>query len=175
MIGSGEAESRAVAGAVRDAIGQARLDAGVNLTGLLADIDSADSMDFRRLFMCWHLTRVLRPSLTEKLPAAMIRSVLDQKISLLRIVSPRGETGRVGSPPSEMHPHGETPVATTVDSDGAGTVGDQETIVPAMDLINVWYPGWGSPADSAGLSGFSDGAGGPLHRELCRANQCART
>jgi hypothetical protein len=37
MIGSGEAESRAVAGAVNSATGQARLDTGVNITGLLVE------------------------------------------------------------------------------------------------------------------------------------------
>lgn len=69
MIGSGEAESRAVAGAVKGAVGQFRLDAGVNITGLLVDIDRADSVDCRQYFMCWHLTRILRTrgmSLTKK-------------------------------------------------------------------------------------------------------------
>lgn len=46
MVNSGEAESRAVAGVVRGANGQARLDAGVNVTGLLIDMGSAASVDF---------------------------------------------------------------------------------------------------------------------------------
>lgn len=65
MIGSGEAESRAVASAIRGAVAQSRLDAGVNIGGLLVDLDVAVDADSRQLFMCWHLTRVLRPSLTE--------------------------------------------------------------------------------------------------------------
>lgn len=76
MIDSGEAESRAITGAVRGAIGQARLDAGVNITGLLVDMGSAQSVDFRQHFMCWQLTRVLRPSLTEKVSPAVVRSLL---------------------------------------------------------------------------------------------------
>jgi hypothetical protein len=75
MIGSDEAESRAVVDAVRGAVGQARLDAGVNITGLLIDIESADGVDFRQHFMCWQLTRVLRPSLTEKVPLSVVRRV----------------------------------------------------------------------------------------------------
>ena len=66
MTNSSEAESRAVVGAVRGAIGQARLDAGVIITGLLVDMGSAESVDCRQHIMCWQLTRVLRPSLSEK-------------------------------------------------------------------------------------------------------------
>jgi len=73
MIGSGEAEPRAVVGAVRGAVGQARLDAGVNITGLLIDIELADDGDCRRHFMCWHLTRALGPSLSELVPPAVVR------------------------------------------------------------------------------------------------------
>jgi hypothetical protein len=98
MTGSGEAESRAIAGAVKNAIGQARVDAGVNITGLLADIDSADSVDYRQHFMCWHLTRTLRPSLTEKLPPAMVRRVLDSETVPSRILSPSHRAWRTGSP-----------------------------------------------------------------------------
>jgi hypothetical protein len=79
MIGSGEAESRAVASAVKGAVGQVRLDAGVNITGLLIDIDSADDVDCRQYLMCWHLTRVLRPSLTEIVPPAVVRSVVHRE------------------------------------------------------------------------------------------------
>lgn len=75
MIGGGEAAARAVAGAVKSAVGQVRLDAGVNITGLLVDIDMADDVDFRQHFMCWHLTRVLGPSLTEMVPPAVVRGV----------------------------------------------------------------------------------------------------
>lgn len=89
MIGSGEAESRAVVSAVRGAVGQARLDAGVNITGLLIDLESADVMDFRRYFMCWHLTRVLRPSLTEMVPLSVVRRVTRKD---LPPVQPHGDT-----------------------------------------------------------------------------------
>ncbi len=78
MIGSGEAESRAVAGAVKGAVGQVRLNAAVNIAGLLIDIDRADGMDCRQYFMCWHLTRMLRPSLTEMVPPAVVRSVVSE-------------------------------------------------------------------------------------------------
>jgi hypothetical protein len=126
MIGSGEAESRAVAGAVNSAIGQARLDAGVNITGLLVDIASAESVDYRQHFMCWHLTRVLRPSLTEKVPPAVVRSVVGQATAPSRIVSPSRRAWSAGSPLdlSEMRLHGEIPGGSAVDSDGAGVVGD---------------------------------------------------
>jgi len=75
MIHSGEAEFRAVVSAVKGVIGQARLDAGANLTGLLIDMERADSVDSRRHFMCWHLTRMLGPSLTEMVPPAVVRKV----------------------------------------------------------------------------------------------------
>ncbi|MGH4026819.1 MAG: hypothetical protein ACRDRV_19780 [Pseudonocardiaceae bacterium] len=71
-----EAELCAVQTAVAGAVGQARLDAGVNLTGLLIDMDRADSIDCRRFFMCWQLTRVLAPSLAEKVSPAVVRHVL---------------------------------------------------------------------------------------------------
>ena len=124
MIGSGEAESRAVAGAVNSAIGQARLDAGANITGLLVDIDSAESVDYRQHFMCWHLTRVLRPSLIEKVPPAVVRSVVGQETAPSRIVFPSRRAWSAGSPLdlSEMRLHGEIPGGP--DSDGAGVVGD---------------------------------------------------
>lgn len=126
MISSGEAESRAVAGAVKSAIGQARLDAGVNITGLLVDIDSADSMDYRQHFMCWHLTRVHRPSLTEKVPPAVVRSVVDQKTVASRIISPsRRAWGAVGSPlVSLLWMQMEAPGVPAVGNDGTGMVGD---------------------------------------------------
>lgn len=128
MIGSGEAESRAVAGAVNSAIGQARLGAGVNITGLLVDIDSAGSVDYRQHFMCWQLTRVLRPSLTENVPPAVVRSVVDQETAPSRIVSPSRRTWTAGPPPdlSEMQLlRGEiSRGGPAVGSDGAGMVGD---------------------------------------------------
>src|ERR671917_1600713 len=99
MIDSGEAESRAVAGAVRGALGQARLDAGVNIIGLLVDIGSAESVDYRQHFMCWHLTRVLRPSLTEKVPPAVIRSVVEQETARSRTLSLSHRSWRAESPP----------------------------------------------------------------------------
>ncbi|MGH3695548.1 MAG: hypothetical protein ACRDRX_16435 [Pseudonocardiaceae bacterium] len=76
MIGSGEAESRAVARAIRGSVAQSRLDAGVNIAGLLVDLGVAVDTDCRQLFMCWHLTRVLGPSLTEMVPPSVVRSVI---------------------------------------------------------------------------------------------------
>jgi hypothetical protein len=122
MIGSGEAEFRAVAEAVKSAISQTRLDAGVNITGLLVDIDSTDSSDYRQHFMCWHLTRVFRPSLTEKVPPAVVRSVVDQETTPSHIVSSSRRAWPVGSPLDllgmQMHR------GPAMDSDGAGMVGD---------------------------------------------------
>ncbi len=97
MIDSGEAESRAVAGAVHSAISQTRLDAGMNLTGLLVDIDSADSVDYRQHLMCWQLTRVFRPSLTEKVPPTVVRRVVEGKTALPPIGSPNHMSWIVGS------------------------------------------------------------------------------
>src|SRR5919199_5109720 len=109
MVNSGEAESRAVAGAVRGAIVQARLDAGVNITGLLGDMGSAERVDYRQHFMCWQLTRVLRPSLSEKVAPAVVRSVVKQDTARSRTGSRSGGSWRAGSPTSDllwMHIHG---------------------------------------------------------------------
>ncbi len=76
MIGSGEAESRAVASAIRGAVAASRLDAGVNIAGLLVDLNVAVDADCRQLFMCWQLTRVLGPSLAEKVPPPVVRGVV---------------------------------------------------------------------------------------------------
>ena len=113
MIDSGEAESRAITGAVRGAIGQVRLDAGVNITGLLVDMGSAESVDYRQHFMCWQLTRVLRPSLTEKVSPAVVRSVVQQD-GLWRAGSPLSD-------PLWMAIQGE---GFTNSSGGAGIAGD---------------------------------------------------
>lgn len=95
MIGSGEVEFRAVASAVRSAVAQARLNAGVNLTGLLIDIECADDEDFRRHFMCWQLTRVLSPSLTEMVPPAAARELASRHAERSRITDPEVESGSV--------------------------------------------------------------------------------
>ncbi|MGH3831807.1 MAG: hypothetical protein ACRDRS_15395 [Pseudonocardiaceae bacterium] len=92
MVGSGEAESRAVVGAVRSAVAAAHLDAGANITGLLIDMGCAHDVDFRRHFMCWQLTRVLSPSLTEIVPPAVVRGLAKQKAARSRIADP-GEGG----------------------------------------------------------------------------------
>lgn len=124
MIGSGEAESRAVAGAVKSAISQTRLDAGVNITGLLVDIDTADSSDYRQHFMCWHLTRVFRPSLTEKVPPAVVRSVVNQQTAPSRIASPSRRAWAVGSPLVDLSwMQIEVPGGPAVYNDGTGMVG----------------------------------------------------
>lgn len=88
MIGGGEAEARAVAGAVKSAVGQVRVDAGVYITGLLADIDMADDLDFRQHFMCWHLTRVLGPSLTEMVPPAVVRGLAGRETVQMHCETP---------------------------------------------------------------------------------------
>ena len=127
MTNSSEAESRAVVGAVRGAIGQARLDAGVNITGLLVDMGSAESVDCRQHIMCWQLTRVLRPSLSEKVAPAVVRSVVKQDAARSRTGFRSGGSWRAGSPTSDllwMHIHGEVPVTSARSSDGTAVVGD---------------------------------------------------
>jgi hypothetical protein len=98
MIHSGEAESRAVVSAVKGVIGQARLDAGANITGLLIDMESADSADSRRHFMCWHLTRMLGPSLTEMVPPTIIRRVTKTVIASSGTIPSRRVSRRPGDP-----------------------------------------------------------------------------
>lgn len=127
MIDSGEAESRAVAGAVKGAIGQARLDAGVNITGLLVDIGSAESVDYRQHLMCWHLTRVLRPSLTEEVSPAVVRSVVEQEMARSRTVPLGSRSWRAGSSPLDlwrMQIHGQIPAGPAGESDEVDVVGD---------------------------------------------------
>lgn len=65
----------AVAGAVDQACLDARVNARVNMTGLLLDIDLANSVDARQYCMCWHLTRVLGPSLREQVPPTVASNV----------------------------------------------------------------------------------------------------
>lgn len=110
MIGSGEAESRAVAGAVKGAVGQVRLDAGVNITGLLVDINRADVVDCRQHFMCWQLTRMFGPSLTEMVPPAVVRSVVGDETVPPHIAGPH-RSRFIESPPATtpVHMHYETP------------------------------------------------------------------
>jgi hypothetical protein len=79
MIDSGEAEPRAITGAVRGAIG------------------SAESVDYRQYFMGWQLTRVLRPSLTEKVSPAVVRCVVQQEAAPLRMGSLDDRLWRAGS------------------------------------------------------------------------------
>lgn len=80
-----------VVAAVAGAVDQAPLDAGVNLTGLLIDMDRADSVDSRRYFMCWQLTRVLAPSLAEKVPPDVARKVVNGKRGAQPPVDPRDQ------------------------------------------------------------------------------------
>ncbi|HEX2301027.1 MAG TPA: hypothetical protein VHH34_21385 [Pseudonocardiaceae bacterium] len=94
-------DNEEVAAAVAGAVGQAPLDAGVNLTGLLIDMDRADSVDSRRYFMCWQLTRVLAPSLAEKVSPALARKVINgQQPAPPQSVPPDRESRRVGSAPA---------------------------------------------------------------------------
>jgi len=62
MIGSGEAESRAVSEAVHRAIGQARLDAGAHITGLLAANDRPEGVHYRQQSMCSPIPTCHRPA-----------------------------------------------------------------------------------------------------------------
>lgn len=125
MIGSGEAESRAVAGAVKGAVSQVRLDAAVNIAGLLIDIDRADGVDCRQYFMCWHLTRILGPSLTEMVPPAVVRSVVNEDTAPPRIAAPN-QSRCIGSPPATtpVQMHYETPDWPELDGDGTTMVND---------------------------------------------------
>jgi hypothetical protein len=178
MIGSGEAESRAVAGAIRGAIGQARLDAGVNITGLLVDIGNADSVDYRQHLMCWQLTRVLRPSLTEMVPPAVIRRVVEQETARSRTASLSHRSWRTESPPlglTSMQMHGEVPAGPGRDSDDADVI---------ADTAGVGFQRWRctqATSDTEGYGcrgrivpdGLADRTNVSLHQELCRTTQRA--
>ena len=74
MIDNEEAGLHPIAAAVAGAGEQLPLDARVNIMGPLIDMGQADSIDVRRYCMCWHLTRVLGPSLSEKFPPAVVRT-----------------------------------------------------------------------------------------------------
>ena len=179
MTNSGEAESRAVAGAVRGAIGQARLDAGVNITGLLADMGSAESVDYRQHFMCWQLTRVLRPSLSEKVAPAVVRGVVKQDTAWSRTGLRSGGSWRAGSPLSGllwMHIHGEVPATSVRNSEETGVVVD----IAGAGLLHP-RPGQamsetrrcGYACDCIIPSGFTDTTNVSPRQELCRTTQRA--
>jgi hypothetical protein len=53
---------RARQSAAKHALRQGRLNATVSLVGALAATDGAGPDDYRRFFMAWQATRVLRPS-----------------------------------------------------------------------------------------------------------------
>jgi hypothetical protein len=179
MINSGEAESRAVAGAVRGAIGQARLDAGVNITGMLVDMGSAESVDYRQHFMCWQLTRVLRPSLSEKVAPAVVRSVVKQDTARSRTGFLSGGSWRAGSLASDllgMHIHGEIPAASARNSEEAGVVGDTAgagLLHPRPGQAISETRRCGYARDCIIPSGFTDTTNVSPHQELCRATQRA--
>jgi len=179
MINSGEAESRAVAGAVRGAIGQARLDAGVNITGLLVDMGSAESVDYRQHFMCWQLTRVLRASLSEKVAPAVVRSVVKQDPARSRTGFLSGGSWRAGSPPSDllwMHLHGDVPAASARNSEETGVVGETAG-------AGLLHPRPGQPRsetrrceyapDRIIPSGLTDTTNVSPHQEPCHTTQHA--
>jgi hypothetical protein len=179
MINSGEAESRAVARAVRGALGQARLDAGVNITGLLVDMGSAESVDYRQHFMCWQLTRVLRPSLSEKVAPAVVRSVVKQDTARSRTEFLSDRSSRAGSPSSEllwMHIHGEVPAASAKTSGETGTVGDTAGAGlphPRPGQATSETRRCGYVRDCIIPSGFADTTNVSPHQELCRTTQHA--
>jgi hypothetical protein len=179
MIDSGEAESRAVAGAVRGAMGQARLDAGVNITGLLVDIGSAESGDYRQHFMCWQLTRVLRPSLTEKVPPAVVRSVVKQDTAQRRTIAPSYGQKSAWSPPSDlsfMHLHSEGPAAPARDGDETGVGGHTAGAghphpQPGRATSDTQKCGYGH--DRIVPRGFADTTNLSPRQELCGTTQRA--
>ena len=179
MINSGEAESRAVAGAVRGAIGQARLDAGVNIAGLLVDMGSAESVDYRQHFMCWQLTRVLRPSLTEKVAPAVVRSVVKQDTARLHTGSLSDRSWRAGSPPSQllwMQIPGEVCAGPARGRDKTGVVGDTARARlphprPGQATSETRRSGY--PRDCIMPSGFADTTNVSPHQDLCRTTQHA--
>jgi hypothetical protein len=55
------------------------LRAKVNMIGILIDMGSADTTDTLQYCMCWQLTRVLGPSLSEIIPPALERSLIERK------------------------------------------------------------------------------------------------
>jgi hypothetical protein len=181
MINRGEAESRAVTGAVRGAIGQARLDAGVNITGLLVDIGSAESVDYRQHFMCWQLTRVLRPSLSEKVTPAVVRSVVKQDTARSRTGFLSDRSWGAGSPLSDlggMHLHREVPAASTGSSDDTGVVGDTAGAGlphprPGQATSETRRSGYARDCIIPSPSGFADTRNVSPHQELCRTTQRA--
>ena len=179
MINSGEAESRAVAGAVRGAMGQVRLDAGVNITGLLVDMGSAESVDYRQHFMCWQLTRVLRPSLTEKVAPAVVRSVVKQDTARWRTGSLNDRSWHAGSPSSDlswMKMQEEVCAGSARGRDETGVVGDN-----ADAGFPHPRPGQGTPdtrrceyvRDRIVPDGFADTTNVSPPRELCCTTQRA--
>lgn len=104
MIGNDDTESRAIAAAVAGAADQSRLDAGVNITGLLIDLDNTDHTDARRYLMCWHLTRVLAPSLAEKVRPALVRKARGTSTPPPQPSAPPHQ-----SPPAILPPDGGDP------------------------------------------------------------------
>ena len=121
MIGNGEAETRAVAGAVKAAVDQVHLDAGVNITGMLVDLDAADDLDSRQYFMCWLLTSVLGSSLAEIVPPAVVRSVVNSKKAALPYLAPPNRGPRcAGSPPAAR------PASTTEQPPGRSQPADRD-------------------------------------------------
>ncbi len=179
MINSGEAESRAVAGAVRGAIGQARLDAGVNITGLLVDMGSAESADFRRHFMCWQLTRVLRPSLGEKVAPAVVRSVVKGDTARSRTGFLSDRSWRAGSPSSDLfwtHIQGGVCAASAGSGDETGVVGDiagAGVPHPRPGQVTSENRRCDYAPDCTIPSGFADTTNASPHQEPCRITQRA--
>jgi hypothetical protein len=99
MINDEEARLHAIAAAVAGAGEQLPLDARVNIIGSLIDMDQADSIDVRRYCMCWHLTRVLGPSLSETIRPAVVRAVVRNTVfdTKVDITGPLIDTGQADS------------------------------------------------------------------------------
>ena len=179
MINSGEAESRAVAGAVRGALGQARLDAGVTISGLLVDLGSANSVDYRQHLMCWQLTRVLRPSLTEKLPPAVVRNVVKQDTAHWRTILPSYGEKSAWSPPadlSSMPLRGEGPAAPASDGDKTGVGGHTAGAGfphPQSGQATSDTQRCGYVRDRSVPRGLADTTNVSPHQELCCTTQRA--
>lgn len=179
MINSGEAESRAVAGAVRGAMGQIRLDAAVNITGLLVDMGSAESVDYRQHFMCWQLTTVLRPSLAEKVAPAVVRGVVAREAPRWGAGFLNGRSWRAGSPPSGLlwtKSYGEVPAASVWSSDDTGVVGDTagaRLLHPRPGQATSETRRCGYAGDCIGPRWFAETVNGSPRQERCRTTQGA--
>jgi hypothetical protein len=90
----------AVAGAVDQAGLDAKLNAKVNMTTLLLDLDPTNKMCARQYRMCWLLTRTLSPMLREQAPLAIIPNAR---------ATERSQSGRPSQGTGQASEHEEGP------------------------------------------------------------------